>query len=42
MNQSGLFARLVALVGEAAIAWRRLQGTVKEQAVGATSSWSQE
>jgi hypothetical protein len=31
---SGVFAQLVSLVGEAAIAWRRLQGTVREQAVG--------
>jgi glucose/arabinose dehydrogenase len=35
MNQSSVFARLVALVGEAAIAWRRLQGSVPQQAVGA-------
>jgi glucose/arabinose dehydrogenase len=33
---SGVFAQLVSLVGEAAIAWRRLQGTVREQAVGST------
>jgi glucose/arabinose dehydrogenase len=32
---SGVFAQLVAMVGNAAIAWRRLQGTVREQAVGA-------
>jgi glucose/arabinose dehydrogenase len=33
---SGVFAQLVALVGDTAIAWRRLHGTVREQAVGAT------
>ena len=33
---SGVFAQLVAMVGNAAIAWRRMQGTVREQAVGAT------
>jgi glucose/arabinose dehydrogenase len=32
---SGIFAQLVAMVGDAAIAWRRMQGTVREQAVGA-------
>jgi glucose/arabinose dehydrogenase len=31
---SGLFAQLVAMVGDAAVAWRRLQGSVSEQAVG--------
>jgi len=36
MSQSSMFARVVALVGEAAIGWRRLtQGSVREQAVGA-------
>jgi glucose/arabinose dehydrogenase len=35
-GSSGVFARLVALVGDAAIAWRRLHGTVRQQAVGAT------
>jgi len=35
MSQSSVFARMVALVGEAAIAWRRLQGSVSQQAVGA-------
>jgi glucose/arabinose dehydrogenase len=34
MSQSSVFARVVAMVGEAAIAWRRLQGSVKQQAVG--------
>ncbi|MCW5660513.1 MAG: sorbosone dehydrogenase family protein [Burkholderiaceae bacterium] len=33
---SGFLARCVALVGNVAIAWRRLHGTVREQAVGAT------
>jgi len=33
---SGVFAHLVAMVGNAALAWRRMQGTVSEQAVGAT------
>jgi glucose/arabinose dehydrogenase len=32
---SGFLARCVALVGSAAIAWRRLHGTAREQAVGA-------
>jgi glucose/arabinose dehydrogenase len=36
MSESTVFARLVALVGEAAIAWRRLQGSVPHQAIGAT------
>jgi glucose/arabinose dehydrogenase len=31
---SRLFAQLVAMVGDAAVAWRRLQGSVSEQAVG--------
>ncbi|HEX6720498.1 MAG TPA: sorbosone dehydrogenase family protein [Burkholderiaceae bacterium] len=34
-GSSGVFAQLVAMVGDAAIAWRRLQGTVRQQAVGA-------
>jgi len=35
MAQTSVFARAVALVGDAAIAWRRLtQGRVREQAVG--------
>jgi glucose/arabinose dehydrogenase len=33
-GKSGVFAQLVAMVGDAAIAWRRLQGTVRQQAVG--------
>ena len=36
MSQSSVFARMVALVGEAAIVWRRLQGSVQQQAIGAT------
>jgi glucose/arabinose dehydrogenase len=36
MNQSSVFARMVAVVGEAAIVWRRLQGTVEQQAIGTT------
>ena len=36
MSVSGVFAQLVARVGDAAIVWRRLQGTVEQQAVGAT------
>jgi glucose/arabinose dehydrogenase len=34
MSLSGMFANVVALVGEAAIQWRRLQGTPQQQAVG--------
>src|SRR5215468_1850493 len=34
MSLSGAFAQLVALVGDAAILWRRMQGTPREQAVG--------
>jgi glucose/arabinose dehydrogenase len=34
MNFSGAMAQVVALVGEAAIRWRRLQGSVREPAVG--------
>jgi glucose/arabinose dehydrogenase len=36
MAPSKAFAQLVALIGNAAIQWRRLQGSVREQAVGAT------
>jgi glucose/arabinose dehydrogenase len=36
MSLSGVFAQVVARVGDAAIVWRRLQGTVEQQAVGAT------
>jgi glucose/arabinose dehydrogenase len=35
MNTSNAFARVVAWIGDAAIQWRRLQGTVQQQAVGA-------
>jgi glucose/arabinose dehydrogenase len=34
MSLSGIFARIVALIGAAAILWRRLQGNVLEPAVG--------
>jgi glucose/arabinose dehydrogenase len=34
MSLSGVFAHAVALVGDAAILWRRLQGSVQQQAVG--------
>ena len=36
MNMSSAFAQVVAVVGRAAILWRRLHGSVAEQAVGAT------
>ena len=36
MSLSGIFAKLVALIGAAAILWRRLQGGAYEPAVGAT------
>ena len=37
MSQSGVFAWMkFALLGDAAILWRRLQGSVHQQAVGAT------
>ncbi len=36
MAQPSVFSRAIALLGDAAIAWRRMQGTVSEQAVGAT------
>src|SRR5258706_7544708 len=35
MGLSGVFAQMVALIGDAAIVWRRLQGSVHQQAVGA-------
>ena len=35
MSLSSAFAQVVALVGDAAILWRRLQGSVQQQAVGA-------
>src|SRR5215467_14301468 len=34
MGVSGAFAQLVAMVGDAAILWRRMQGSPREQAVG--------
>jgi glucose/arabinose dehydrogenase len=36
MSASSLFAKVVAQVGNAAVAWRRLQGSVPAQAVGPT------
>jgi glucose/arabinose dehydrogenase len=36
MSQSSAFATVVAMVGSAALQWRRLQGSVSQQAVGAT------
>jgi len=36
MSLSGGFARMVALVGDAAILWRRREGRVDQQAVGAS------
>lgn len=36
MSLSGVFAQMVAWVGGATIVWRRLQGSVRQQAVGAT------
>ncbi len=36
MSLSGAFAHIVARVGDAAILWRRLQGSAPEQAVGAS------
>ncbi len=36
MSRSGVFAQMVALVGDAAIRWRRLQGSVHQQALGTT------
>jgi glucose/arabinose dehydrogenase len=35
MSQSSAFAKAVALIGDAAIFWRRLQGGVHQQALGA-------
>jgi glucose/arabinose dehydrogenase len=35
MGQSSAFAKAVALIGDAAIFWRRLQGSVHQQALGA-------
>src|SRR5258708_38561377 len=34
MSLSGIFARIVALIGAAALLWRRLQGVVPEPAWG--------
>ena len=34
MSVSGVFSQIVALVGDAAIRWRRLQGSVHQQAIG--------
>ena len=34
MAQTSMLAHIVAVLGDAAIAWRRLQGSVPEQAVG--------
>lgn len=34
MSGAGLFAQAVALIGAAAIRWRRLHGSVREQAIG--------
>ena len=36
MSLSGVFSNMVALVGGAAIQWRRLQGSVQRQALGST------
>jgi glucose/arabinose dehydrogenase len=36
MTLSSVFARLVALVGEGAIAWRRREGGVQQEAIGPT------
>src|SRR6202047_4100663 len=36
MSLSGIFARIVALIGAAALLWRRLQGTAPEPAWGST------
>src|ERR1700719_4586432 len=36
MNLSGIAARIVALIGAAAVLWRRLQGTAPEPAWGST------
>ncbi|MFL6579434.1 MAG: PQQ-dependent sugar dehydrogenase [Burkholderiales bacterium] len=36
MSQSSMFARMVAVIGAAAIAWRRSQGSEPQQAIGPT------
>src|ERR1700693_2967666 len=36
MSLSGIFARIVALIGAAALLWRRLQGAAPEPAWGST------
>src|SRR4030088_366641 len=36
MNFSGIFARIVALIGAAALLWRRLQGAAPEPAWGSS------
>jgi glucose/arabinose dehydrogenase len=36
MSVSSVFAQMVALLGDATILWRRLQGSVDQQAIGAT------
>ena len=36
MAQPSMLARMVALVGDMAIAWRRMQGPMPKQAVGTT------
>jgi glucose/arabinose dehydrogenase len=36
MSESGLFSNVVALIGEAALRWRRLQGTVDQPALGSS------
>ena len=36
MSGSSVFAQVVAIVGDAALRWRRLQGVVDQQAVGTT------
>ncbi len=36
MSVSGVFAQMVALLGDATILWRRLRGSVDQQAIGAT------
>src|ERR1044071_10517162 len=38
MSQSSVFARMVALVGDAPILGRRMQGSVPPQAIGTTPS----
>src|SRR5690349_16935248 len=34
MSSSGIFAQIVAMIGDAAVRWRRLQGVPQQQAVG--------